>query len=88
MECFQKYKTGSVRLYDAKKETYECPKIKCGFDSVVDVDENIISTVIELNKRGYKTMYSCSGHLHDGVFIMPNIMFDVTDRKEQNNKQI
>lgn len=30
-----------------------------------DADELILPTVIELNKKGYKTQFSCSGHIWD-----------------------
>lgn len=37
-----------------------CPK--CG-KPVTEIDELITPTIIELNRKGYKTLYCCSGHL-------------------------
>jgi len=37
-------------------------KVKNCYGDVVEIDELLIPTIIELNKKGYKTKYCCSGH--------------------------
>ncbi len=34
-------------------------------DNVFEVDEEIADSIVLLNKKGYKTMYCCSGHVKD-----------------------
>ena len=41
------------------KHTYEI------VDDVFEVDEDIAKTISVLNKKGYHTLYSCSGHVKD-----------------------
>lgn len=48
-----------------------CPKCD---GRVVEVDELMTPTIIELNKKGWKTTFCCSGHLYNngdklGVYI-------------------
>lgn len=40
---------------------YVCPYTKCQGE-VVWIDELMVPIIIALNKKGYKTEYSCSGH--------------------------
>lgn len=43
-----------------------CGLPECQF---VDIDELAIPWIIELNKKGYKTQYCCSGHIYEcGVY--------------------
>ena len=43
-----------------------CGLPECEF---VDIDELAIPWIIELNKKGYKTQFCCSGHIYEiGVF--------------------
>lgn len=44
---------------------YRCPSVDCGDLSVVEIDDMIISVIKELNKKGYRTLYCCSGHSYD-----------------------
>ena len=41
-----------------------CPKSSC-IGKVVEVDELMIPTIKELNSKGYKTAFCCSGHLFE-----------------------
>jgi hypothetical protein len=49
-----------------------CPKKSCGSEYVVELDECLIPVIIELNEKGYNTLYCCSGHFweyrHDSRF--------------------
>jgi hypothetical protein len=40
-----------------------CPLRECQ-GHVASIDENIAPAIIELNKRGYETQFSCSGHFN------------------------
>ncbi|XMB85858.1 hypothetical protein RJG79_10675 [Mycoplasmatota bacterium WC44] len=67
-------------VYD-KEKTYfnreirdwnQCPKTICN-GALEEIDELMIPTIIELNRKGYVTRSCCSGHLYDScpqVFIM------------------
>jgi len=47
-----------------------CPKCK---SYAVEVDDLILPTIIELNKKGYTTKYCCSGHMDNelvGTYIL------------------
>ena len=55
--CFQDFETGFTYADDpANPEEL----LKEGF---VEIDKNILPPVVALNKKGYKTSYSCGGHL-------------------------
>lgn len=48
-----------------------CGLPRCGLPECefVDIDELAIPWIIELNKKGYKTQFCCSGHIYEvGVF--------------------
>lgn len=61
MECFEIYR-GNFILYNGRYNF--CPKIDC-HGEVVEVDELILPTIIELNKKKYFTEFCCSGHFYD-----------------------
>lgn len=46
-------------------EPHQCPY--CGKWACA-IDNKIIPHIIELNKKGWKTEFSCSGHKHNGLF--------------------
>ena len=46
-------------IYD---EWRMCPKENC-YGKIIEVDELILPTIMELNKKGYETDYCCSGHI-------------------------
>ena len=41
-------------------------------DSIVEIDDDIADTILELNKKGYKTLYCCSGHKDTQIFSYPD----------------
>jgi hypothetical protein len=47
-------------LVDDYKEDF-CPLRECQ-GPAVNLDENIVPAIIKLNKKNYKTIFSCSGH--------------------------
>jgi len=50
--------------FDKKLDWNFCPKSNCN-GNTIEIDELFIPIIIELNKKGYKTTYSCSGHIYD-----------------------
>ncbi len=46
-----------------------CPISQCE-GKIIEVDENILPTIIQLNKKGYLTTASCSGHSWGGSTII------------------
>ena len=61
MDCYEIYRTDYQLI---KGEYNHCPKNDC-YGEVVEVDELLLPTIIELNKKGYTTEYCCSGHYYD-----------------------
>ena len=59
-ECF-------THFHDFVSSDYICPIHNCG-GTIIEVDELISQTLIELWKKGYITEYSCSGHLYKDWF--------------------
>ena len=49
-----------------------CPIFHCG-GKVVDIDDNILQTIIQLNQKGYPTAFCCAGHTWGND---PYIVFD------------
>lgn len=54
----------SLEKFDKIFHEYLCGEDGCG-GGVYLIDELILPSVIELNKKGYKTKFSCSGHIWD-----------------------
>lgn len=50
------------KVYNQKTIKNNMCKVKNCFGNVVEIDELFIPVIIELNKKGYKTKYCCSGH--------------------------
>lgn len=59
--CHQIYKS-NFPLKD--KEYTFCPKNEC-YGEVVEIDDLIFPIILELNKKGYRTEYCCSGHYYE-----------------------
>jgi len=62
LKCYQVY--GDNIKFDKKLDWNFCPKSNCN-GNTIEIDELFIPIIIELNKKGYKTTYSCSGHIYD-----------------------
>lgn len=46
-------------------ETMRCPIVECQGNAIFEIDELIVYQVRELNKMGYITDCSCSGHIQE-----------------------
>lgn len=49
---------------------------------VIILDELIADSIVELNRKGYETEYSCSGHMGEEIFY-PYIIFTKTPNTEK-----
>ena len=63
LKCYEIFKIESM-LSDKVNSFQHCPKYSCT-GQVIEVDELMLPTIIELNKKGYYTKYCCSGHYYD-----------------------
>ena len=70
MECYEIYEN---KLLSDKYVELFCPKKECQGE-VVELDENIAPTIIELNVKGYHTKFCCGGHWYGSCFS-PYIYF-------------
>jgi hypothetical protein len=67
--------TQCYELYNANYIAKEyCPKSLC-HNKLVEIDENIAIPIQTLNKKGYETLYCCSGHFKLETAFQPYIMF-------------
>jgi hypothetical protein len=67
LECFEMYDNHTFSddprtIHDDGEKM--CPKVSCN-GSVIELDELIAPTIIELNKKGYRTAFCCSGHFYE-----------------------
>jgi len=69
--CFTTFREYEIERID-KGYTIACCN-KCE-GSVVDMDELILPTILELNKKGWNTSFCCSGHLEED-YVSAYIMF-------------
>lgn len=61
MDCYNKY--DKERLIKVNGY-FKCPNVSChGSDPLVECDDLIADTIIELNRKGYPTQFCCSGHI-------------------------
>lgn len=58
--CLECYK-----IYNQKTIKNNICKVKTCQGEVVEIDELFIPVIAELNKKGYKTKFCCSGHICD-----------------------
>ncbi len=66
-ECFKIYKLSTyIKTKDGYKsvtdEVLPCPKLGCKGE-LYECDELFAPIISTLNKKGYRTLYSCSGHI-------------------------
>ena len=76
MNCFESYSneiTNLTAYHDEDGLFFICPKRGCGGE-IIEIDDLLVSTIILLNKKGYYTEESCSGHIED-IFAAPYIIF-------------
>ncbi len=57
--CFDCYNVG----FKIKEKKEVCKK--CGGYNLINIDDLLIESIINFNKKGYKTLYSCQGHLEN-----------------------
>ena len=78
LECFNLFNRYTDLLPDSP-----CPILHC-CGQVVEIDDNILQTIIQLNQKGYPTAFCCAGHtwgndpyivFEDSVYInaFPNL---------------
>lgn len=72
LHCFEIYKSSLKE--DEWIDSQPCPKSTC-IGKVVEVDELLLPTIIELNKKKYFTKYCCSGHYYQNP-VSSYIMFE------------
>lgn len=64
--CFEVKKFYEVIPYEGKPyHPYKVGACECG-GNVCEVDELILPTIIELNRKGWTTKFCCSGHMNEG----------------------
>lgn len=63
--CLREYYADGLNLENSYGYNYKCPSIHCGDLSVVEIDDLMMSTIKELNKKGYITKFCCSGHSYE-----------------------
>lgn len=78
-DCRSVYFANQVSpVFENGKTYWRCPNAMCdAIGELVTLDELMIKPVVELNKKGYKTQYCCSGHdLRSPADQNGYIMFD------------
>lgn len=76
-ECFETYSSDKMSPFPEMEEgkaIYACPKRGC-WGEIQEVDDVILPTIVELNKKGYYTESCCSGHLEDTIGALCYIRF-------------
>ena len=70
--CFELYNADYLQV---QNEKWYCPKPSCRH-KLVEIDEQIAIVISLLNRKGYETLYCCSGHpslepgdLHPYIFF-------------------
>ena len=56
LDCF--------KVYNQKTIKNNTCKVKGCFGEVVEIDELFVPVIAELNRKGYRTKFCCSGHYH------------------------
>ncbi|UCE65338.1 MAG: hypothetical protein JSU85_10730 [Candidatus Zixiibacteriota bacterium] len=73
--CLQLFSVDKLKEYDNLSGDlfYLCPNKKCGNKQLFIVDDLMIETIILLNRKNYRTVGCCSGHITDlessGIYI-------------------
>ena len=72
LKCYNLFNEKNIK-FEYDKFNF-CHIISCS-GQVVEIDELFVPVITKLNKKGYKTKYCCSGHLHEEL-VNSYIMFD------------
>ena len=57
-----------------------CPNRDCmNEDSIIEVDEAIAPLILRLNDNGYKTLYSCAGHVYNKPLADPYVYMEISN---------
>lgn len=75
---------GSDRITDEFDSGVVCPISNCP-GSIIEVDELMLPTIIELNRKGYYTKFCCSGHYYDNC---PNLYICFDDSYDFKNTKL
>ena len=78
MTCYEMYDTQFLIRVNRDGYDYICPKKDCD-GSVIELDELIAPTILELNNKGYYTRFCCSGHWYSTEHIATYIAFNNID---------
>ena len=78
MGCNEMYDVQFLIRVNRDGYDYICPKKGCD-GSVIELDELIAPTIIELNNKGYYTRYCCSGHWYSNEHTATYIAFSNKD---------
>ena len=83
LKCFEVYVQNTlIKKESVVTDSYcLCPKVNC-LGEVVELDELITPTIIELNKKGYYTKFCCSGHWYQNkpntyIYFLDNCLPDI-----------
>lgn len=62
--CFNVYVANQIApMWENGKPYMYCPSAMCSAHrELVAIDELMITPIVKLNKKGYRTLYCCSGH--------------------------
>jgi hypothetical protein len=58
--------------HDPRFDPKECPSCENG---LIEIDDMMVPTIFELNRKGYETQYCCSGHVAQD-YVQTYILFD------------
>jgi hypothetical protein len=76
LSCYEVYDQSFLKsVFIEGYGEFICPKVSCD-SGVVELDELIAPTIIELNKKGYITQYCCGGHWYNSLFSAYIMFYD------------
>lgn len=66
--------------HESEEAIFPVFRVKClhceeKFNTIADYDPNIVYILYDLNRKGYKTVYSCEGHVDSCGISLPYISF-------------
>ena len=78
-ECGQLYNSHHMNIvpYEGMYSIdYRCPKFKCG-GVLYPLDDNCVDNILQLQKKGYRTHFSCSLHPYDSAGSNCYVVFSI-----------